>query len=214
MCPNNCPFVKSRYFEKEKRMGLGALVHRLRKKASCWALPIRARVSQVLTPLEGSRCRRALSFAALPAGAALVLTALCSLGVPTSDQAPPPAAVSAVGDAKQHFPFAIDPDPIFFEDLPAGKSAQAPLLVRNTQALPLTLNRIETSCSCVGAWPVPIEIGPGESKTLSVTFDSPSEPDFEGGLSVEITGYLADGKVAFRTLAKLEIQPSADGRDE
>jgi hypothetical protein len=127
---------------------------------------------------------------------------------------PPPAAVSAVGDAKQHFPFAIDPDPIFFEDCSKGESAQTPLLVRNTQASPLTLNRIETSCSCVGVRPVPIEIGPGESKALNVTFDSPSEPDFEGGLSVEITGYLSDGKVAFRTIAKLEIQPYGEHRDD
>jgi hypothetical protein len=47
-----------------------------------------------------------------------------------------------------------------------------------------------------------------------VTFDSSSDPDFEGGLSVEIDGYLSDGRVAFRTVAKLEIHPYGEDRGD
>jgi hypothetical protein len=80
-------------------------------------------------------------------------------------------------------------------------------LVRNTQSVPLTLERMETSCSCIAIGPVPIEIGPGKQATLTVTFDPSPDPDFEGGLSVQISGYLSDGRIAFRTQAKAEILP-------
>ncbi len=167
----------------------------------------------MLRPAEGSRSRHLLSFAAFPAGVAIIVAALSSLGSSTSDQAPPPA-VGPVGGGQQHFPLAIGPDPIAFGVLSPGASAQTSLSVRSTQAAPLTLSRVETSCSCVGLAPVPTQIGPGESKTLDVTFDSSSEPEFEGVLSVEITGYLSDGRIGFRTLAKLNIRPDGADRDD
>jgi len=40
---------------------------------------------------------------------------------------------------------------------------------------------------------------------ISVEFDPSSEPDFHGGLSIDVTGYAAE-RVAFHTLAKLVVR--------
>jgi hypothetical protein len=147
------------------------------------------------------RYRHLVLFAAVPAAVGLVGAALSSLVFSTPDQLPPTRAASG---AQERFPLAISPAPIVFEVLDAGESSRAALLVRNTQSIALTLERIEISCSCVGISPVPIEIGPGERKTLNVTFDSSGDADFEDGLTVDISGYLPDGKIAFRTQAKVQ----------
>ncbi|MFI5456162.1 MAG: DUF1573 domain-containing protein [Isosphaerales bacterium] len=158
----------------------------------------------MLTSFARFRSRRLLLFAGPPAALAAVGAALSSLGSSRSDQV---TRAGPASGAEQRFPLAISPCPIIFEAYESGESAQTSLVVRNTQSVALTLERIETSCSCIGIAPVPIEIGPGEPRTLNVTFDSSSDPDFEGGLSVEISGYLSDGKIAFRTQAKVEVLP-------
>jgi hypothetical protein len=160
----------------------------------------RAGVAAVFAGFGGLRSRRLLVLASVSATLAVVAAALSSLGSSTSDPAPP-------AGAERRFPLVTSPAPINFEILEPGESAQTSLLVRNTQSVPLTLERIETSCSCIAIGPVPIEIGPGKQATLTVTFDPSPDPDFEGGLSVQISGYLSDGTIAFRTQAKADILP-------
>ena len=150
------------------------------------------------------RSRRLRLLASVSAALALVAAALSSLGSSTSDTAPP---AGPPGAAEQRFPLKTSPAPIEFEVLEPGESVQTSLLVRNTQSVALALSRVETSCPCIEIAPVPIEIGPGAQETLTATFDSSSEPDFEGGLAVEITGYLADGRIAFRTQVKVDVFP-------
>jgi len=113
--------------------------------------------------------------------------------------------VNSTSGEEQHFPLAISPSPIVFEVLHSGESAKKSLVVRNSQAAPLTIERIEVTCLCIRIAPVPIDVGPGETKTLTVSFDSSSEPEFEGGLSVQITGYLSENKIAFQTQAKIDV---------
>jgi hypothetical protein len=158
----------------------------------------------VVPGFGGFRSRRLLVLASASAALAVVVAALSSLGSSTSG---PASAVGPYSGAEQRFPLLTSPALVDFETLEAGESAQTSLLVRNTESVALTLERVETSCSCIAVAPVPIEIGPGKQTALTVTFDSSSEPDFEGGLSVEISGYLADGRVAFRTKTKVEVLP-------
>jgi hypothetical protein len=37
-----------------------------------------------------------------------------------------------------------------------------------------------------------------------VTFDPSEDPDFAGRLSIQITGYLTDGRIGFQTKVKIE----------
>ncbi len=101
----------------------------------------------------------------------------------------------------------MGPSPIMLGVVAAGDSVQTTVSVRNPRSAPITLERIETGCSCISVAPVPIEIGPGERRVLTVTFDSSSDPEFDGDLSIEIIGYVADDTVAFRAEAKVSILP-------
>jgi hypothetical protein len=50
-----------------------------------------------------------------------------------------------------------------------------------------------------------VKIAPGETVTLAIDVDTESEQDFRGSLSVSVTGYLADGSVAFSTNVKFHV---------
>jgi hypothetical protein len=89
-----------------------------------------------------------------------------------------------------------------------GQEARADLTLANPGSQALTIERVETSCSCLTIAPRSIRIAPGESKTLSLEFDPSEEPDFRGGLSIDVTGFAAGG-VAFHTRAKLEVRTEA-----
>ena len=75
----------------------------------------------------------------------------------------------------------------------------------NHGSKPVSIERIETSCPCLTITPGSFRIGPGEKKGAAVEFDPSAEPDFRGGLSIDVTGYAAGG-VAFHTLVRLEVK--------
>ena len=78
----------------------------------------------------------------------------------------------------------------------------------------LSIDRIQTSCPCLATTPGSIRILPGESTVLAVEFDPSAEPNFHGELSVEVVGYEAHNKIAFRTHVNLEVRRNAaDERD-
>jgi hypothetical protein len=87
----------------------------------------------------------------------------------------------------------------------------------------MMIERIETSCPCLATTPGSIRISPGESKVLAIEFDPSAEPDFRGGLSVDVTGHAGE-RVAFHTLVNVDVrtqspkgvgefpQPNEEGR--
>jgi hypothetical protein len=123
---------------------------------------------------------------------------------------PPLAAITPI----QGFPLAINPETIVFGPISAGELLQHPFCVRNTQQTPLTLQRIGTSCPCIRVTSLPVQVGPAESRGLSVTFDPASEADFVGRLRVGITGYLSDGRIAFLAHVDLEVTRQVDARND
>ncbi len=90
-----------------------------------------------------------------------------------------------------------------------GEQAEAFLSVQNAEDATVTIDRIETSCLCVNVGAVPVVLGPHEMKDLKVTFNPLNDPEFEGRLSVEVTGYLTDGRIGFRTRVNVETEPEA-----
>jgi hypothetical protein len=58
-----------------------------------------------------------------------------------------------------------------------------------------------------------MRIGPGERRVVAVEFDSSTEHDFVGRLSIDLIGYAQDA-IAFHTIADLEVQPDGVGRPE
>jgi len=115
-----------------------------------------------------------------------------------------PFSLSSVGTRGQHFPLEISPDPISLGVVDTGQKARGSLTLVNHGSQPVRVERIESSCPCLAITPHLIRIGPHEKKVLTVEFDGSVEPDFHGGLAIDVTGYAAE-RVAFHTVAKLEI---------
>jgi hypothetical protein len=76
----------------------------------------------------------------------------------------------------------------------------------------VAVERIETSCPCLQVDPKSLQIGPGERISLRVTFDPSHDPDFRGGLAIDVTGYTKDGSIVFRRRVDLDVrdEPRAD----
>jgi hypothetical protein len=109
---------------------------------------------------------------------------------------------------------ALSPDPVMLGTLDGRRLVERVDSARNTQNAPIKLARIETSCPCIQVTPRSRHIAADEAQDWTVTFDPSPDPGFEGRLSVEVTGYLEDGQIAFRTHVDLEMKPKPDRRRE
>jgi hypothetical protein len=83
--------------------------------------------------------------------------------------------------------------------------SKAALSLTNCGSRELLIDRLETGCPCLTITPERLRIGPSESEVVAVTFDPSGEPDFHGGLSIDISGY-SRGNLAFRTVAQVEVR--------
>jgi len=134
--------------------------------------------------------------------AGTLLSAAFAVATPLLNGNPDPEDVTR--PERGRFPFEISPDPIELGVVRKGEKAQGAFSLFNPGSELLTIERIETSCPCLTVGPAPIRLRPGERTVLAASFDSSGDPDFAGRLSVDITAYIR-AKVAFRTLAKIEI---------
>ena len=107
-------------------------------------------------------------------------------------------------------PLAISPDPLCLGTLEAGGAATASLTAQNHGREALILERVESSCPCVSVGPVPVQIAAGGSALLAVTVDLAGEPDFRGGLTVDLTGNATDGATMFHTEVRLMVGTSRE----
>ncbi len=73
----------------------------------------------------------------------------------------------------------------------------------------MTVQRVESSCDCVDAGPVPVDIGPSETRDLVVRFDGSMEPEFRGDLGVPLIGKDRENRILFETQIELEVRPVA-----
>src|SRR5579885_2892308 len=124
-------------------------------------------------------------------------------------KAPP---LKSAPSAHKRFPLAISRDPIELGVMPPGQAARCLLLVRNPLPGRATIERIETSCPCIGAGGLPVQIEPSQTIELEVAFDPSEAKDFRGRLSVDLTAFLADGQVGFRTKVNLEVSERGTSR--
>jgi hypothetical protein len=104
---------------------------------------------------------------------------------------------------------AASPDPIALGSLRPGQGAEGTLGLRNPGDEAVEVASVETSCPCIRASPPALSIAPRGAGSLTLAFDPSDEPGFRGMLSVEVTGWTADRRVAFRTRAELEVAPGS-----
>ncbi len=143
-----------------------------------------------------------------PAAAAGTVAALAAFALILPSSTPPKAPTVSARCAAEGLPLVTTPDPIV---LGAIEPADGAVSVHHTGSLPMTLQRVETSCPCVHVAPLPIELGAREAKVLYVGFiPAPDDADFVGRLLVNVTSYTADSTVALR--ARVQIDPGKVGQ--
>lgn len=159
---------------------------------------------------SGTSCRLTLwvALAAVPPVCAIATLAISPRrassfrSVPNSSPPPPVRSLEAApGD---HFPLALDPDRLSLGVVSAGQKAKATLNVTDIGRDSVFVDRIETGCPCLTVTPSSIRLMSGETGALAVDFDPAAEPDFRGGLVIDITGF-ADGKAVFRIQTRLRV---------
>jgi len=146
--------------------------------------------------------RTLVLWASIPAAVGFCTLLLPLLGPSPSTHTPHPTIEST----RARFPLEISPDPVDLGVLPPGRSAQATISLRNPGPRPVSVERIETSCPCIRAEPASFKVGPGELAELVTRFDPSDDPDFRGGLSIEVVGRSPRDFVLFRARVDLEIR--------
>lgn len=147
--------------------------------------------------------------ACLPALPAAVVLAGSVLAVAFAARAPspPPSSNSARGAG---LPLETSPDPVLLGSVSTRQRVSASFTVINRGRRAFTLDRVATSCPCLGITAAPTMIGPREAKTVVVEFDPTNEPDFIGGLCIDVTGY-AQGAAIFRGRIDLDVSSEHAG---
>lgn len=135
-------------------------------------------------------------------GIVLVLAAIPAIGAALSSSShplrdfPPSSPTSGLLES---------PASIALGRLAPGERAEAGWTLSNRTAAVVRLDRVESSCPCVRVEPIPTTIDPGGQANLRVVFDPAEEPDFRGGLAVDLTGRGPTGVVLFRSTVDLTV---------
>jgi len=142
--------------------------------------------------------------AATAALGSLTALSLALLGSTPPNQIPPPLKLAS--STGPRFPLEISPDPISLGILDPGRSAVAKLTLRNSGSHPVIVAWVETSCPCLSVAEQTTDIGPGQAADLTLKFDPTNDPDFRGGLSIDVIGRDPPGGIVFRTRAQIEVR--------
>jgi hypothetical protein len=105
----------------------------------------------------------------------------------------------------------VSPGPTSLGILPPGCPANGRLTVKNSTAASIKIARVETSCPCITVPHLPVAIASGTEHVLTVSFDPRADPDFRGGLSIDLKGYDPDGNVLFACRIEFEVRSLSSG---
>ena len=128
-------------------------------------------------------------------GLACFACLLTSLGcsdpsLPSRSEAPPGRLATEssqpVGESQDAVSLGSGNEPkvIDLGSVPISSSHDRKVLLSNTTADAIRIDRFETSCECTSVEGLPVEIPPGGTKEITVRTDLGKEPNFTGGLAI------------------------------
>jgi hypothetical protein len=144
------------------------------------------------------------TWSALSTSVILVPFALLTLDSLTPNHTTPPSNLKS--SARQRFPLEISPDPVDLGILLPGQSAQATITLHNPGPHPVSVEQIETRCPCIRVEPASFKVAAGEFAEFVARFDPSHDPDFRGGLSIDVVGRSSRDFVLFRARVNLDIR--------
>ena len=81
-----------------------------------------------------------------------------------------------------------------------------------------SLASFHATCPCLRIDDLPLTLGPHSTRRLELTFDPLEEPEFRGGLAIEISGADSGGLLLFQGLVEVVVKPeeapAVDGEPE
>ena len=102
-------------------------------------------------------------------------------------------------------PLKASPNPIELGRLKPGVAGRSQLILRNLGFEPISVVRVETSCPCLRAEPIPLDVNPGMEATLILVVDHAGEPEFRGDLEVEVGGFGLSGGQVFQSRLRVSV---------
>lgn len=121
---------------------------------------------------------------------------------PLSMAAPSPAAGPA-------FPVVPSAVVIDLGDLKPGAIVERAFTLRNGSSEQILIDTVETSCECTTVKLSNKMLAPGTTTDATVRFDLSSDPDFTGGLLIDVAGWAFKGRDKVQVFA---LQVNADVR--
>ncbi len=97
--------------------------------------------------------------------------------------------------------------------VPPGGTTTGRLTLKNKTDIAIVIDRIEASCPCIRVASIPARVEGRSARTLAVMFDPRAEPEFRGGLAVELTGYGPDRAIIFRGRVDLDVSSGLSGTE-
>lgn len=95
---------------------------------------------------------------------------------------------------------------IDFGEVNSGHKAKVAIVVTNATDKSVEISSISTSCSCLTFNLGKKVITPSETITAQLLLDLSKEPDFVGGLMMEVTAKTPDGAIAFSLHASVDVR--------
>ena len=105
---------------------------------------------------------------------------------------------------------AVSPDVLSDRTVPSGGRCETTIPLRNHASSAVLLRRVETSCPCLTAIAFPGLLPPEATDKATLGLDLTAEPDFRGRLSIRVTGYDENDRVAFETEVRFDVRPGGD----
>ena len=113
------------------------------------------------------------------------------------------ATANLAGRREKLLPVTIIPGTVAF----TGTCAQDVVVSwRNNRIQPIVIERVESSCPCIRAGPLPARLAAGGSATLHISFEPEADDEGFGDLLlVSIRGFSSENAVAFEASAKVDL---------
>jgi hypothetical protein len=116
------------------------------------------------------------------------------------------AVVPGGHDSSAKSLLSINPESVDLGKVPQGSLHMRTVWLENRRQTPVRIVSLTSSCECAQILLPTRTVLPGEKIAASVECDLAKEPDFSGGLSIDLAGQSPDGEAAFALRALLTVE--------
>ena len=98
------------------------------------------------------------------------------------------------------------PESFVVEKVRCGERLRAEVLVKNRRAKRCAVAAWRTSCDCLSIQPDTVSVEPADAARLTCALDFSSEPEFAGGLGIQVEGLDAARNVVLQFEVRVSVR--------